>query len=97
MYIYIMDIKTYNQHKLDNPQLSFTLLESKLIPYEVTWNKEYGIYNIFRRDFYLKCNNKKCYVDYFIKQINVERHKLTPCKNGYSFRIKNEFLQDFIN
>lgn len=92
-----MTNETFIRHKADNPQIVFTLTESKFIPIEKTWCEEYGIYNIVKRDFYSKSNQKKCYVDIFIKEIKVERDKLSRCKNGYSFRIKNNCLKEILN
>jgi hypothetical protein len=63
---------------------------------ECSYYKDYGMYNVFKRDFYNKSNNKTCYVDTFIKEIRVERNKLCPCNNGYSFRIKNNCINDIL-
>lgn len=92
-----MTNEIFLRHKADNPQIVFTLTESKFITIEKTWCEEYGTYNIFKRDFYTKSNMKKCYVDTFIKEIKVERNKLCTCKNGYEFRIKNSCLEEFLN
>lgn len=91
-----MDNNTFTLHKLNNPHLTFTLIDSKFIPIEKTYFDTYGVYSIYRRDFYIKSNMKKCYVDTFIREVNVERYKLCPSSNGYSFRIKHQYLKDYI-
>lgn len=92
-----MTIKQFEIHKNQCPNVVFTLTKSLLIPIEYTYFDDYGIYNIYRRDFYDKSNGKTCYVDNIIKQVNVERHKLKPCNNGFSFVIKNKYIKEFIN
>jgi len=92
-----MTSEIFFNHKIENPQIIFTLTESKIIFIEKNWCKEYGIYKIFKRDFYTKSNMKKCYVDAFIKEIKVERNKLFPCKNGFDFRIKSKYIEEILN
>jgi len=86
-----MTPQQFERHKQET-KLTFTLVYSKLIPFEKSFCDEYGTYNIFNRDYYLKSNGKKCYVDTFVKEMNFERSKLAPSNNGYSFRVKNEFI-----
>ena len=91
-----MTEEIFLRHKRDNPQIIFELVETKIIPIEKTWAKEYGIYNIYQRDFYNKSNGKKCYVDFFVKEVKVDRHKLCPARNGYEFRVKNKYIKEVI-
>lgn len=91
-----MDPLIFIRHKEQNPDLEFTLIKSEIVPIEKTWFNDYGVFSVFRRDFYKKSNGKKCYVDYFLKEINVERNMLCPCKNEYFFRIKNKFIKEVL-
>lgn len=92
-----MTQEIFLRYKQDNQQIAFDLVETKFIPMEKSWTTEYGIYNVFKRDFYNKSNMKKCYVDTFVKEVKVERRKLCPTRNGYEFRVKHNFLQEVIN
>lgn len=91
-----MTPEQFEKHKLDNPQLSFTKIKSSFYLSEKTYYDDYGVYYIYKRYFYLKSNNKKCYVDYYIITVNIERYKLCPSSNGYDFRVKNKYLEEII-
>lgn len=91
-----MTLEQFLKHKEDNPHIKFLLSGTNYIPIEKTWFKEYGIYSLYKRDFYIKSNSKKCYVDTFIKEIKIERSKLCPCKNSYAFCVKNSELNNVI-
>lgn len=92
-----MTQEIFLKHKQDNPQITFYFVETNFILMEKNWTSEYGIYNVFKRDFYNKSNMKKCYVDAFVKEVKVERNKLCSARNGHEFRVKNIFLQEVIN
>lgn len=90
-----MNTQTFEKHKEDNPHLNFFLKESKLIPIEKSYSESFGIYNIVKRDFYIKSNGKGCYVDTFIKTVKVPREELKPSSNGFSFVVKNKYISKY--
>lgn len=92
-----MTPKQFELHKNQFPKLSFTLIESRIITHERDYTENFGIHYVYRHETYLKGNGKTCYVDTFIKSIKVDRSMLTPCKNGYEFRIKKEFFNQLVD
>ena len=80
-------------HKNENPQITFHKIGEKLLSIKKRNPCEYGIYNIYRRDFYSKSNRRKCYVDTFIKEVNA--NKIENWEGFYG--IKDELIQTLLN
>lgn len=93
-----MDKIRFDRMCADMPHLSPKLINSKYRLEEYTYfDNKPSLFNIIKRDNYLKSNGKTCYVDTLIKTIEVDRSMITMPKNySYYWVVKSQFVKDIL-
>jgi hypothetical protein len=80
------------------PHLSPTLTSTKFILKEYTYfeNKP-SLFNIIKRDNYIKSNGKTCYVDTVVKRVEVDRSMITMPRNySYYWVVRHNFVDGIL-
>jgi len=81
------------------PHLAPKLINTKFRLVESTYfDDKPSLFNIIKREHYIKTNGKTCYVDTFIKQIEVDRKFVTMPKGDswYKWIVKKKFVDDIL-
>jgi len=93
-----MDKTRFDRMCADMPHLSPKITTTKYRLEEYTYfDDKPSLFNIIKRDNYVKSNGKMCYVDTLIKRIEVDRSMITMPKNfSYFWVVRHQFVDDIL-
>lgn len=94
-----MTREQFDKMVADMPHLTPVLTSVKYRLEERAWfDYKPSLFDIVRRDNYLKSNGKKCYVDTTIKQIEIDRSMIVVLPNTLKGAcVKKRFVNKIIN
>lgn len=93
-----MDKIRFDRMCADMPHLSPKLVNTNYTLREYTYfDDKPSLFDIIKRDNYLKCNGRTCYVESVIKRIEVDRSMITMPKNySYFWVVKKQYVDEIL-